>query len=84
MAAVLAAFTKWRRNASHSIATPAPIWKPGRLPDQCSHFRGESGHVIGPTAGAHHLAIVYRPKAFGASDLIGAGGQLLGEATSAQ
>src|SRR5215469_7359236 len=49
---------------------------PGLPRNQCSHFRGSRDTFIGPTAGALHLAIVYSPEAFGANDLIGAGGQL--------
>jgi hypothetical protein len=75
MAAILAAFANWSRNASlfllqlpHQYRNPAFFWT-------SISFQGESGHFVGPTAGAHHLAIVYSPEAFDASDLTGAGGQ---------
>ena len=60
MAAVLAAFTKWRRNASHSICNSRTNRETRSGSGPVFSFQGESGHFIGPTAGAHHLAIVYR------------------------
>jgi hypothetical protein len=70
MAAVLATLSKWCRNASHAIATPAPIPRLSPPKDQFSRFRGSRGRLVGPSAGAHHLAIVYRPEAVLANDLI--------------
>ena len=83
MAAILAAFANWSRNASHSICcnSGTNIETRSSLRPVFS-FQGESGHFVGPTAGAHHLTIVYRPEAFDASDLTGAGQSTLAKAAS--
>lgn len=62
MEAVLAAFTKWPPECAHSIATPEPTQKPRFAPEPVFSFSGGAGRRVGPSAGAHHLAIVYRPN----------------------